>query len=148
MLFGNPFPKCLIFKNNFLHAMAVLRYLPKVKKGSRTSFLSTFSAWFFHKNVFYLILYQWPNFHCHTFFLSQYMKHVLLSSYLDSWWRHKLYDLSWTNLLSNGWQGEKEGNTEIQKFEYLEDKKSFLDEMKKKFHSFWRAIIWLKVKIW
>ena len=30
---------------------------------------------------------------------------------------------------------------EIQKFEYLENEKSFLDEIKNIFHSFWRAII-------
>ena len=28
--------------------------------------------------------------------------------------------------------GEKEGKTEIQKFEYLENKRNFLDEIKKK----------------
>ena len=27
----------------------------------------------------------------------------------------------------NGWQGEKEGKLEIQKFEYFENEKSFLD---------------------
>ena len=34
----------------------------------------------------------------------------------------------------------------IQKFEYLENEKSFLDEIKNIFHSFWRAIIWGKNK--
>ena len=32
----------------------------------------------------------------------------------------------------------------MQKFEYLENEKSFLDEIKNIFHSFWRALIWLK----
>ena len=32
--------------------------------------------------------------------------------------------------------GEIEGKTEIQKFEYLENEKSFLDEIKNIFHSF------------
>ena len=32
----------------------------------------------------------------------------------------------------------------LQKFEYLENKKSFLDEIKNIFLSFWRAIIWWK----
>ena len=32
--------------------------------------------------------------------------------------------------------GEKEGKTEIQRFEYLENKKSFLDEIKDMFGSF------------
>ena len=31
---------------------------------------------------------------------------------------------------------EKEGKTEIQKFEYLENEKSFLDEIKNIFHGF------------
>ena len=32
--------------------------------------------------------------------------------------------------------GEKEGKTEIQKSEYLENEKSYLDEIKNIFHSF------------
>ena len=39
----------------------------------------------------------------------------------------------------------KEGK-KIQKFEYLENEKSFLDEIKNIFHSFWTAIIWWKNK--
>ena len=39
------------------------------------------------------------------------------------------------------WEEEKK-----QKFEYFENKKSFLDEIKNIFHSFWRAIIWWKNK--
>ena len=35
---------------------------------------------------------------------------------------------------------------EIQTFEYLKNEKSFLDEIKNIFHSFWRAIIWWKIK--
>ena len=34
------------------------------------------------------------------------------------------------------------------KFEYLKNKKSFLDEIKNIFHSFWSAITWLKIKNW
>ena len=37
----------------------------------------------------------------------------------------------------------KEGK-KLQKFEYLESEKSFLDKIKNIFHSFWRAIIWCK----
>ena len=36
---------------------------------------------------------------------------------------------------------------EIQKFEYLNNEKSFLDEIKNIFSSFWRAIVWWKIKI-
>ena len=35
----------------------------------------------------------------------------------------------------------------LQKFEYLENEKSFLDEIENIFYSFWRAIIWWKNKI-
>ena len=34
----------------------------------------------------------------------------------------------------------------IEKFDYLENEKSFFDEIKSIFHSFLRAIIWLKNK--
>ena len=34
----------------------------------------------------------------------------------------------------------------LKKIEYLENEKSFLDEIKSIFHSFWRAIIWWKNK--
>ena len=50
-------------------------------------------------------------------------------------------------LSSNGWQRKKEGKTKTQKFEYLKDEKSFLDEIKNIFHSFWRLIIWWRIKI-
>ena len=43
--------------------------------------------------------------------------------------------------------GEKEWKMEMQKFEYLENEKSFLDEIKRIFCSFWRVIIWWEKKI-
>ena len=39
----------------------------------------------------------------------------------------------------------REGKT-LQKFEYLENKKSFSDEIKNIVHSFWRFVIWWKNK--
>ena len=123
-----------LFLKEFLACNGCFRLFSKITKRSGASFCCTFSAWFFRKNVPYLILYQWRKFQCHTLFLSQDIKqNVLLSSYLDSWWRHKLQDFSWINLSSNGWQRKKEGETNIQKFEYLENEKSFLDEIKKHF---------------
>ena len=54
-----------------------------------------------------------------SFFPSQDIKqNVLLSSYLDNWWRHELKDLSLVILQSNTQQVEKEGSSEIQKIEY------------------------------
>ena len=43
---------------SFLHAMTVLGYLPKLKEGLGLAFGAHFLYDFFHKNVFYLILYQ------------------------------------------------------------------------------------------
>ena len=61
--------------------MAVLGYLAKLQGGLGLAF----GASFVHKNVLYLILYQWTKFQCHTLFLSQDIKqNVLLISYLDS----------------------------------------------------------------
>ena len=39
-----------------------------------------------------------------------------------------------------------EGREKLQKFEYLENEKSFLDEIKNIFYSFQRVIIWGKNK--
>ena len=50
----------------------------KSKKGSMTSFGCKFSSWFLHRNVLYLILYQWTKFQCHTLFLSQDIKQNVL----------------------------------------------------------------------
>ena len=137
------------FLKEFLACNGCFGLFSKIKKGSGASFWCTFSAWFFHKNVPYLILYQWTKFQCHTLFLSQDIKqNVLLSSHLDSWWHHKLYFFSFINLESNGWQRNKERKTEIQKFEYFENEKSFLDDIKNIFHSFWRTSIWWKINIW
>ena len=80
-------------------------------------------------------------------FSSQDLKqNVLLSSYLDNWWHDEVSDLSLIIDQSDGRQVEKEERTKIQIIEYLENEKSFLDEIKSIFHSFWRAIIWWKNK--
>ena len=71
----------------------------------------------------------------HLFSFSRYQKNVLLSSYLDNLC-HEFCDLSSVILQSNGRQVEKEGRMEIQKYEYLENEKSSLDEIKSIFHSF------------
>ena len=64
--------------------MAVLGYLPKLKRGVGL----TFWAHFLHDlliKVSYLVLYLWTKFQWHTFFPSQDIKqNVLLSTYLDN----------------------------------------------------------------
>ena len=55
---------------------------------------------------------------------------------------HKLFHFHLPFWIWKAWKGREK----IQKFEYLENKKSFLDEIKKNFHSFWRAIIYWRNK--
>ena len=43
--------------------------------------------------------------------------------------------------------GKQKRRGKLEKYEYLENKKSFLDEIKNIVHSFWRAITWWKNKI-
>ena len=74
----------ILFLKEFLACNGCFGLFSKIKKGSGASFWCTFSAWFFHKNVPYLILYQWTKFQCHNLLLSQDIKqNVLLNSYLD-----------------------------------------------------------------
>ena len=74
------------FLKEFIACNGCFGLFSKIKKGSGAGFWCTFSTWFFHKNVPYLILYQWTKFQCHTLCLSQDIKqNVLLSFYLDRW---------------------------------------------------------------
>ena len=50
---------------NFLHAMAVLGYLPKLKRGLELVFGAHFLHYF---KIPCLILYQLTKFQCHIFF--------------------------------------------------------------------------------
>ena len=64
--------------------MAILGYLAKLKIGQGLALGAHFLQCF-HKNIPYVILYQWKKFQCRTLFPSQDMKqNVLLTSYLDS----------------------------------------------------------------
>ena len=71
-------------------------------------------------------------FQCHTFFLSEDIKqNALLSSYLVII-NFKIYLPSSSKRMANR---EKEEKTETEKFEYDENEKSFLDEIKSIFHN-------------
>ena len=56
-------------------------------------------------------------------------------------WHHKLFHFHLSFCIWIVWKGRKK----ITKI-WLESEKSFLDEIKNTFHSFWRAIIWWKNK--
>ena len=59
---------------DYLHVMAVLGYLPKLKRGLRLAFGAYFLHCFFHTNAPFLILYQLTKLQCHIFFPSQDIK--------------------------------------------------------------------------
>ena len=142
--------KTHLFLKEYLVFNGCFWLFSKIKKLSEASFWCTFSAWFFHKNVPYLILYQWTKFQCHTLFLSQDIKQNVLSSYLDSWWCHKFYDVihfSLINLKGNGWHGKKTGRQKYKDLNISRKKRTF--RMKQKtFFSFWKAFLWWKIKTW
>ena len=118
--------------------MAVFGYFSKIKKGSETSFWNTFFAWFFHKNVPYLIHYQWITCQCHTFFPLKISRQFIFRQLMTSWVLRFMLDQALKQ-----WLTEKKR----EEFECLENKKSFWNEIKNIFHSFWRAVMWWKIKI-
>ena len=59
------------FSREFLAWSGCFGIFTKIKKGSGTSFPCAFSAYFFHKNVSYLILYQLTKFQYQIYFPSQ-----------------------------------------------------------------------------
>ena len=93
-----------------------------------------------------MILHLGTKFQCHTFFPSQDIKQNVLSSYLGNWWRHKLLRFIFDHPLKQWPTGRKRGKDGKRKIWYLENEKSFFDEIKSIFHSFWRVIIWWKNK--
>ena len=62
------FQNILLLKD-FLACNGCFGLFTKIIKRSGTSFCCIFSAWFFHKNVLYLMLHLWTKYQCHTFFL-------------------------------------------------------------------------------
>ena len=78
--------------------------------------------------------------HIIKWFLS-YSKNCICKFMQDKSW-HKLFQFHLSFWVWKVWK-ERE---KIQKFEHLENEKSFFDEIKYIFHSFWRAIIWWKIK--
>ena len=89
------------FPLNFLGCNGCFGLFTKIIKKSGASFCCPFSNWFFCNNVLYLILHLWTRFQCHTFCPSQDIKQsVLLSSYLDNWWRHELFEFLLRQLMT------------------------------------------------
>ena len=76
-------------------------------------------------------------FQCHTLLSSQDIKKMLLSFYLDSWWRLDLR--FFLDQPPKQWLTERKRGLKKQKFECLENVKNFLDEIKTFFIVFERV---------
>ena len=101
------------------HAMAVLGYLPKLKRGSGI----IFSA---HKNVPYFYSVNW-SFNVIPFSLSRYQtKHAIEFLFRELMTEKILRLWSPSNVMADR---EKRGKIKIQKCEYHENKKSFSHEI-------------------
>ena len=99
-----------LFLKEYLACNGSFRLYSKIKKRSGTSFWCKFSAWFFLEDVPYLMLYQWTQFQRHTLFPSQDItQNVLLSSYLDSWWRLNVKIFLWSTSKAMADKKEKRG---------------------------------------
>ena len=136
----------ILFLHEFLACNDCFRFT-KIKRGLGLAFGAHFLLIFPQKCSLFNIVSMAKVLMSYLLSFSRYQTKCVISSYLNSWRGHKLWDLSSIKLSSNGWQGEKEGRVKIQKFEYLQNEKSFFDEIKNIFHSFCRAIMWWKIKI-
>ena len=116
--------------------MAVLGYLLKLKIGlgpaSGAHFLHDFPI-----NMF-LIEYSISghNFNVITFFLLKISNKMCFKFLFRTLMTSQALRFIFDQPLKQWLTGKKEGKKKIQKFEYLESEKSFLDEIKSIFHSF------------
>ena len=129
----------MLFLKDFLALNGCFGLFTKIKKGSGTRFWCTFFAWFFHKNVSYLIPYQWTK--SYLFFLLSNIKPNVLLRFGRQ--KFKIYLGSSSKAIA-----DREKKSRRWKYKNLKNEKSFLDKMRYIFSSFWRAIDWRKIKIW
>ena len=92
------------------------------------------------KKITLLVMIVWPSLMMCNIkrFLSYSKNYICKFIQANSW--HKLF---YFHLSFWMWKGREK----LQKFEYLENEKSFFDKIKRIIYSFWRAIIWERVKI-
>ena len=119
-------PTCLIT----IILTLLFRFLKK-------DFTKSFSAWCFHKNVPHLRLSMNKVSMSYLFSLSRYQAKCVIKFLFRQLMTSKTLRFIIDQI--NGWQVEKKVKKEIQKSEYLVNKRSFLDEIKNIFHSFCRV---------
>ena len=95
-----------------------------------------------HKNLFTSFVLSGQVWWCNIKRFSSYSKNYTCKFMQANSWYHKLFHFHLSFRIWKVWKGREK----LQKFEYVENKKSFLDEIKNIFHIFWRAIIWWKNK--
>ena len=120
--------------------MAFFGYLPKLKRSLGLPFGAHFLNDFSIKNV--LSINKVSN-----FFPSQGAKQNVINGLIqtiDDIMNFKICIKSSSTAMADR---EKQGKTELQKFEYLENEKSFLVAVKSIFRNYLRAIIWRKNEI-
>ena len=95
----------------------------------------------FRKKSFFSYILSDQVWWCNIKQLLSYFKNCICKFMQANSWHHKLFHFHLSFCIWKVWKGKK-----LQKFEYLENKKCFFDEIKDTFHSFARAIIWWKNK--
>ena len=112
------------------------------QKGPGISDQLLFRLWNIQKNSFIIYILPDQVCWCDIKQLLSYFRNCICKFMQANSWHHKLFHFHLSFWFRNRWKGRGK----IQNVEYLENEKSFLDEIKNIFHSFWRAIIWWKNK--
>ena len=140
--------KNILFLKEFLAYNDFFGLFPKIKKGSGTSVWCTFSAWFFHKNVLFNTLSVDKVSMSYLFSFPRYqLKYVikfLFRQLMISQTIRFLLDQPLKQWLT-GWKKGEDWNTNIW---ISREQKELFRWNKNIFYSFWRTIIWLKLKKW
>ena len=133
--------------------MSTLLFLPnpvpfnvqsyKKQKGPGTSYQSPFRLQNKFRKIPLLVIYLSDQvWWCNMKQLLSYFKNYFCKFMQVNSWHHKLFHFHLSFYIWGVWKGREK----IQKLEYLENEKNFLDEIRNTFNSFSRAIISWKNK--
>ena len=117
-----------------MHALAVLGYLPKLKGGLGLAFGAHFLHDFSIKMFLFNTLSTEKVSMSFLFSFPRYQTKCVIKFSFTQFRNYKIYVASISKAMAD--REKKRGKTEIEKFEHLENEKSFLDEIKNIFHSF------------
>ena len=121
--------------------MDVLGYLPKLKRGLGLAS----GAYFLHDFLTKMFPIQyginWQSSMSYLFSFSIYQTKCIIKFLFRQFLTSRILTFIFDYLPSQWLTGKKEGKTEIHEFEYFENEKSFLDEMKNIVHNYLKAFI-------